>query len=153
MRLTWVMRELCSIVFTRILAARLVSRTSVRSVTVRRAAALLCGGALLRGVALLRGAAILVAASVFVMPVFVAPVEARDGVTRQRIEGSVIKGSQEQPKVLYIVPWQLPKSPSLDVPPPESEIDGVLEPVERDFYRQSLYFRRHLKIGVLPDSQ
>ncbi len=83
----------------------------------------------------------------------VAPAEAQEGADRQRGEGSVIKGSQEQPKVLYIVPWQLPTNPSLDVPMPEAKGEGVMEPVERDFYRQSLYFRRHLKIGVLPDTQ
>jgi len=85
--------------------------------------------------------------------VIVAPAEAREGINRQTGEGSIIKGSQEQPKVLYIVPWQLPKNPSLDVPMPEAKGEGVMEPVERDFYRQSLYFRRHLKIGVLPDTQ
>ena len=71
----------------------------------------------------------------------------------QALDGAVIQGNQEQPKVLYIVPWQAPTSPELSVPKPEEKVEGTFQPIERDFYRQSLYFRRHLKIGVLPDQQ
>ena len=68
-------------------------------------------------------------------------------------DSALIRGNQEQPKVTYIVPWQPPVSPDLDVPEPEQKVEGVFKPIERDFYRQSLYFRRHLKLGVLPDNQ
>lgn len=76
--------------------------------------------------------------------------EARENPAEAR--GSVIKGNQEQPKVLYIVPWQPPTNPELTVPKPKTEGVLSLSPVEREFHRQSLYYRRHLKLGVLPDS-
>jgi len=60
--------------------------------------------------------------------------------------------SQEQPKVLYIVPWQAPTNPELKVPEPSPSLQGSFKPLERDFYRQSLYFRQHLKLGALADN-
>ncbi len=58
---------------------------------------------------------------------------------------------EEQPKVLYIVPWQPPQSPKLQVQEPAPDLEEGFKPLERDFYRQSLYFRQNLKVGVLSD--
>lgn len=60
--------------------------------------------------------------------------------------------SQEQPKVLYIVPWQAPPNPKLELQEPTPDLEQAFKPLERDFYRQSLYFRQHLKLGSLADS-
>jgi len=57
------------------------------------------------------------------------------------LEGTSISGHREQPKVLYIVPWQKPEAGgSLNRP-----VDGVaqmaIQPLERsEFQRQVLFF-------------
>ncbi|ABC29419.1 hypothetical protein EUZ85_20985 [Hahella sp. KA22] len=65
------------------------------------------------------------------------------------LEGTALRGEQEQPKVLYLVPWGTPDSPAIEVPEPEKELDGALRPLDRQAFRQSLYYRKNLKIGDL----
>lgn len=71
----------------------------------------------------------------------------------RNVQGGKDLVSQEQPKVLYIVPWQAPQNPELTVHQPVADRTEDFKPLERDFYRQSLYFRQHLKMGILPDRQ
>jgi hypothetical protein len=63
------------------------------------------------------------------------------GPQRLDLEASSIRGNQELPKVLYIVPW---KEPGLVEPagrPLNSLVDEALAPVDRDvFRRQMSYF-------------
>lgn len=53
-----------------------------------------------------------------------------------------IQGSREQPKVLYIVPWQRPNS-SIDLNVPASSLLGdTFEPIDRaEFRRELTYFK------------
>lgn len=57
------------------------------------------------------------------------------------MEGTRIRGNQELPKVLYIVPWKRSDIPDLSQPPLESLIDEALTPVDREvFQRKVRYF-------------
>jgi hypothetical protein len=57
------------------------------------------------------------------------------------LESTQITGSQELPKVLYIVPWRGAELGDLVGRPVNSLLDEVLEPVDRDvFRRQNRYF-------------
>ena len=71
-----------------------------------------------------------------------APVAAkRAGPDRMELDAALIRGNQELPKVLYIVPW---KDPQLAEPagrPLNSLLDEALGPVDREvFRRQMRYF-------------
>ena len=56
---------------------------------------------------------------------------------------STVKGNQEQPKVLYIVPWQPPQPGKVSYRPLQSLIGEVFEPVDREeFVRQIEYQQR-----------
>jgi hypothetical protein len=65
------------------------------------------------------------------------------GPQRMDLDASAIRGNQELPKVLYIVPW---KEPGLAEPagrPLNSLVDEVLAPVDREvFRRQMTYFHQ-----------
>jgi hypothetical protein len=57
------------------------------------------------------------------------------------LESTSIRGNQELPRVLYIVPWKDPSLGDLTGKPVNSLIDEVLEPLDRDvFLRQTKYF-------------
>lgn len=45
---------------------------------------------------------------------------------------TTVTGNQEQPRVMYILPWQSPLSPELDMEMLGSEVDAVFGHVERD---------------------
>lgn len=47
------------------------------------------------------------------------------------IEGARIRGNQELPTVLYVVPWQPPVVESLDKPATSFTLQRPLEPLER----------------------
>lgn len=57
------------------------------------------------------------------------------------LESSAIRGNQELPKVLYIVPWKDPAMVELAGRPVDSLIEEVMAPVDREvFRRQTRYF-------------
>ncbi len=57
------------------------------------------------------------------------------------LDASSIRGNQELPKVLYIVPWKDPSLAELVGKPVNSLVDEVLAPVDREvFRRQTRYF-------------
>jgi len=58
---------------------------------------------------------------------------------------STFKGNQEQPKVLYIVPWQKISAPEAFYQPLESLIDESFELLDRDEFKRSIKFKRQLK--------
>jgi hypothetical protein len=72
-------------------------------------------------------------------PAAAAPAQNRPD--RMELDPALIRGNQELPKVLYIVPW---KDPGLADPagrPLNSLVDEALSPVDRDvFRRQMRYF-------------
>jgi len=59
---------------------------------------------------------------------------------RLDMEGTRIRGNQELPKVLYIVPWQTAEIPNLDQPPLESLIDEALSPLDREVFQRKIRY-------------
>jgi hypothetical protein len=58
-----------------------------------------------------------------------------------QLDTTQITGNQELPKVLYIVPWKRSDLGDLLGKPPNSLIDEVLQPVDRDvFKRENRYY-------------
>jgi hypothetical protein len=67
--------------------------------------------------------------------------EERSGEDQVQLEASAIRGNQELPKVLYIVPWKDPAMAELAGRPVNSLVEEVLAPVDREvFRRQTRYF-------------
>jgi hypothetical protein len=54
---------------------------------------------------------------------------------------STITGNQEQPKVLYIVPWQGPGGADQLAQPVQPVIDDVFAPVDRGEFQRELKYR------------
>lgn len=59
---------------------------------------------------------------------------------RLDMEGTKIRGNQELPKVLYIVPWQEAEVPNLSQPPLQSLIDEALTPVDREVFQRKIRY-------------
>ena len=59
--------------------------------------------------------------------------------------GTQVTGNQEQPKVLYIVPWQAPDGPDVLYRDISSRIDDLLEPLDRDSFRRELDLRQQFE--------
>lgn len=51
---------------------------------------------------------------------------------------TTITGNQEQPKVLYILPWQSPQTANVDFEPLDNQLKAVFNHVERDELRREL---------------
>ena len=65
----------------------------------------------------------------------------RAGEKRLELDITSIRGNQELPRVMYIVPWKDPTIGNLVGKPVNSLVDEVLTPVDRDvFRRQTKYF-------------
>ena len=59
------------------------------------------------------------------------------------LDATAIRGNQELPKVLYIVPWKDPAAVELAGRPVNSLVEEVLAPVDREvFRRQERYFEQ-----------
>jgi len=57
------------------------------------------------------------------------------------LDPTQITGNRELPKVMYVVPWKRPSLGDYPGQPPNSLLDEVLSPVDRDVYkRQNRYF-------------
>jgi len=100
-----------------------------------------------------RAALLVLLASAPVPPALAAdPPPAAAPPERLELETTSIRGNQELPKVLYIVPW---KEPGLAEPsgrPLNSLVDEALAPVDREvFRRQMRYFDQlYARPGVAP---
>lgn len=57
---------------------------------------------------------------------------------------STFKGNQEQPKVLYIVPWQKIAAPEAFYQPLESLVDESFELLDRDEFKRTIKIKRQL---------
>jgi hypothetical protein len=63
------------------------------------------------------------------------------GTDRVELETTDITGNRELPKVLYIVPWKRSDLGDLVGKPPNSLLDEVLQPIDRDvFLRENRYY-------------
>jgi len=63
------------------------------------------------------------------------------GTDRVELETTDITGNRELPKVLYIVPWKRSDLGDLVGKPPNSLLDEVLQPIDRDvFMRENRYY-------------
>ncbi len=67
---------------------------------------------------------------------------------RLDMEGTRIRGNQELPNVLYIVPWQIAEIPNLDQPPLESLIDEALTPIDRAVFQRKIRYYDTLSTQV-----
>jgi hypothetical protein len=73
-------------------------------------------------------------------PVAMSP---RGSADRLELDATSIRGNQELPKVLYIVPWQDPELGDLVGKPVNSLVDEVLAPVDREVFRRQIrYFNQ-----------
>ncbi|MEJ2389802.1 MAG: hypothetical protein P8019_00190 [Gammaproteobacteria bacterium] len=64
---------------------------------------------------------------------------------RMNMKGTKIRGNQELPKVLYIVPWKQAKVPNLNQPPLKSLINEALTPVDREVSQNQVVNRDHVQ--------
>jgi hypothetical protein len=53
--------------------------------------------------------------------------------------GARVTGNQEQPRVLYIVPWQAPDGPDSLYRDIGSRIDKLFDPVDRESFKRELH--------------
>lgn len=57
---------------------------------------------------------------------------------------STVVGNQEQPKVLYIVPWQQAEKPEIIYQPLQSVVDGVFRQIDRDEFLRELDYQQKI---------
>jgi len=63
------------------------------------------------------------------------------GVDRLELDAAAIRGNQELPRVLYILPWKDPEMAELAGRPVNSLVEEVLSPVDREVFRRQVgYF-------------
>ncbi|MFD2228721.1 hypothetical protein [Alkalimarinus sediminis] len=63
-------------------------------------------------------------------------------------EGISVTGSNEQPQVLYIIPWQPPAYQKRAQHPPNKALTGVIKPIEPAFHNEDYHFRKKLQVKV-----
>lgn len=63
---------------------------------------------------------------------------------RADIDRTRVIGNRELPKVLYIVPWKKPPPGELSGKPPQSVLDDLLVPVDRDVFRRHVNYDQQL---------
>ena len=59
---------------------------------------------------------------------------------RLELEATTITGNRELPKVMYVVPWKKADLGDLKGRPPNSLLDEVLAPVDRDVFRREVAY-------------
>ena len=55
---------------------------------------------------------------------------------------STIVGNQEQPEVIYIIPWKQIDAPAPDYAPMQDVVDGQFELLDRDEWRRTVDIKR-----------
>jgi len=70
-----------------------------------------------------------------------APLLAQDSAD---IDKTQIIGNRELPKVLYIVPWKKPPPGELSGKPPNSVLDDLMAPIDRDVFRRHMSYDQQL---------
>jgi hypothetical protein len=66
------------------------------------------------------------------------------------LDGARIRGNQEAPLVLYLVPWKPPEARSLARPDEELMLERPMRPLERSEFRRLLGYHRHFQAGNQP---
>jgi hypothetical protein len=70
------------------------------------------------------------------------PAAAAPKMDRLELGTATVTGSQEQPKVMYVVPWKRSDIGDLAGKPMNSLVDEILAPVDRDvFKREVVYYQ------------
>ncbi len=64
------------------------------------------------------------------------------------LPGMSVMGNSEQPKVLYLVPWQPPSIANDSSDPPPKKMPGVMPMLDPTQHKKEVYFNKHLKVGV-----
>jgi hypothetical protein len=82
----------------------------------------------------------------FMLSVLAMPVQAQEAKVVLR---STVTGNQEQPKVLYLVPWQKAETPELIYQPLQSLVDGVFNEVGREEFLREIRYRDKIKAAQL----
>jgi hypothetical protein len=80
---------------------------------------------------------------------------AKKGTDRLNLDTTDVRGNHELPKVMYIVPWKRSDLGDLVGRPPNSLLDEVLQPLDRDvFKRETRYYEalRPDQAGAKPDA-
>jgi len=74
--------------------------------------------------------------------------EVETNETSAELEGMSVMGSNYQPQVLYIVPWQPPSYQKRAQHPPNTVLNGILKPLEPSFHKEDFHFRKKLEVKV-----
>jgi len=61
------------------------------------------------------------------------------------IEGATIRGNQELPTVLYVVPWQAPKIYKLETPKSNLAVQRPIEGIERESFKRLITYHELFK--------
>ncbi len=69
---------------------------------------------------------------------------------RLDMEGTSIRGNEEQPKVLFVIPWKARESVPLANEAPRIPAQPEIRPLERSEFRAGMYYRQHRAIGDMP---
>lgn len=74
------------------------------------------------------------------------------GNAQERIdlEGTSVKGSDENPQVLHLIPWKVPEDVPVVLEPPTMDLDALLKPLDRPRFRSEIYYRIERRVGDLP---
>lgn len=81
--------------------------------------------------------------ALLLLAIMTFPCLAQDGVVT--IEGTRIRGDQEVPTVLYLVPWQPPAVQSLAKPDEQLMLARPIEPLERTEFRRLVSYHQHFR--------
>ena len=79
----------------------------------------------------------------------------RKGADRLNLDTTDVRGNHELPKVMYIVPWKRSDLGDLVGRPPNSLLDEVLQPLDRDVFRRETRYYDALRpdqAGVKADA-
>lgn len=61
------------------------------------------------------------------------------------LEGARIRGNQEAPLVLYLVPWKPPEAKSLDRPDEELMLARPVKPLKRAEFQRLMGYHQHFQ--------
>jgi hypothetical protein len=75
-----------------------------------------------------------------------AEVDTKEAKTE--LEGMSVMGSNYQPQVLYIVPWQPPSYQKRAQHLPNTILSGIIKPLEPSFHKEDFHFRKKLEVKV-----
>mgnify|MGYP000285978315 CR=1 FL=1 len=75
-------------------------------------------------------------------------VQAEANKQSEEFEGISVTGSNEQPQVLYIIPWQPPAYQKRAQHPPNMKLSGIIKPIEPVFHNEDYHFRKKLQVKV-----